>query len=119
MIHGVVAYPSIPDVPGDVDVAFIAVPATEVEAQQCGRKGIRGLVIVSAEFEELGGEGSKRQTKLLEICRSFGIRLIGPNCMGIVNTAEDVAIEWHLRDRVSTGSTDRLPVAFWCARTGG
>ena len=94
VVHGVVAYPSISDVPGEVDVAFIAVPAAEVEevAQQCGRHGVRGLVVVSAGFEEVGGEGSERQTRLLDICRSFGMRLIGPNCMGIVNTAEEVRL---------------------------
>jgi len=94
VVHGVVAYPSIADVPGEVDIAFIVVPAAAVEevAQQCGRKKVRGLVVISAGFAEVGGVGSERQARLLEICRSYGMRLIGPNCMGIANTAEDVRL---------------------------
>ena len=94
VVHGVVAYPSIEAVPGDVDVAFVVVPAAYVEeiAEQCGRKGVRGLVVISAGFREVGGEGVERQARLMEICRSHGMRVIGPNCMGIVNTAEDVRL---------------------------
>jgi acetyl coenzyme A synthetase (ADP forming)-like protein len=94
VVQGVVAYPSIEDVPEVVDVAFIVVPAVDVEeiADQCGRRGVRGLVVISAGFGEVGGEGSERQTRLLETCRQHGMRLIGPNCMGIVNTAEDVRL---------------------------
>ncbi|HET8526503.1 MAG TPA: GNAT family N-acetyltransferase [Actinomycetota bacterium] len=94
VVQGVVAYPSIEDVPGDVDVAFVVVPADGVEevARACGRKEVRGLVVISAGFSEVGGAGSKRQAALLEICRAHGIRLIGPNCMGIVNTADDVRL---------------------------
>ena len=94
VVHGVVAYPSIAEVPGEVDIAFIVVPADAVEevAQQCGRKKVRGLVVISAGFAEVGGVGSERQARLLEICRSYGMRLIGPNCMGIANTAEDVRL---------------------------
>jgi len=94
VVHGVVAYPNVEAIPGDVDIAFVAVPAIHVEeiAQQCGRKGVRGLVVISAGFAEVGDEGVQRQARLLETCRSYGMRLIGPNCMGIVNTAEDVRL---------------------------
>jgi acetate---CoA ligase (ADP-forming) len=53
---------------------------------------VRGLVVISAGFAEIGDEGAERQARLLETCRSYGMRLIGPNCMGIVNTAEDVRL---------------------------
>ena len=94
VVHGVVAYPNVEAIPGEVDVAFVAVPAIHVEeiAEQCGRKGVRGLVVISAGFSEVGEEGVQRQAKLVETCRSYGMRLIGPNCMGIVNTAEDVRL---------------------------
>jgi acetyl coenzyme A synthetase (ADP forming)-like protein len=89
IVHAVPAYPSIEDVPGPVDLAFVVVPAPLVleAAQACGRKGVRGLVVISAGFSETGGEGVERQRALVEICRANGMRLIGPNCMGVVNTA--------------------------------
>ena len=91
-VQGVKAYATIDDVPGPVDVAFIAVKAPIVSdvAEACGRKGVRGLVVISAGFAETGGEGPARQRELVEICRRWGMRLVGPNCMGVVNTDPDV-----------------------------
>ena len=93
-VQGVKAYATIEDVPGEVDVAFIAVKAPLVTdvAEACGRKGVRGLVVISAGFSEIGGEGPARQRELVAICRRWGMRLIGPNCMGVVNTDPDVAL---------------------------
>ncbi|MGZ8585674.1 MAG: GNAT family N-acetyltransferase, partial [Actinomycetota bacterium] len=87
VVHGVVAYPSVKDVPGDVDVAFIAVPAAYVPqvVRDCGEKGVRGLVVISSGFSEVGGDGPSRQEELVQISRAYGMRIIGPNCMGIVN----------------------------------
>ncbi len=94
VVQGVPAYASIRDVPGQVDLAFITVPAPLVEdvARECGEKGVRGLVVISAGFGEVGGEGPARQERLIEVCRAYGMRLIGPNCMGIVNTDEEVRL---------------------------
>ena len=80
--------------PGEVDVAFVVVPAALVSevARECGEKGVRGLVVISAGFSEIGGIGPDLQQDLVQICRAYGMRLIGPNCMGIVNTAEDVRL---------------------------
>jgi acetyl coenzyme A synthetase (ADP forming)-like protein len=88
VVHGVPAYPSIEKVPGPIDVAFIVVPAALVlqVARECGEKGVRGLVVISSGFAEVEGEGPARQRELLEVCRAYGMRIIGPNCMGIVNT---------------------------------
>ena len=93
-VQGVTAYPSVLDVPGSVDVAFVAVPATAVSevARACAEKGVRSLIVISAGFRESGGEGAKRQAELVDICRSRGMRLIGPNCMGIVNTDPNVRL---------------------------
>lgn len=94
-VQGVRAYPSVLDVPGPVDVAFVVVPAAAVleVAEECARKGVRGLVVISAGFGETGGEGRERERRLLEICRRAGMRLIGPNCMGIVNTDPEVSLD--------------------------
>ncbi len=94
VVQGVPAYASILDVPGEVDVAFVTVPAELVAgvARECGEKGVRGLVVISAGFGETGGEGPARQRELLEICRAYGMRLIGPNCMGIVNTDPEIRL---------------------------
>ncbi|MFB3737609.1 MAG: GNAT family N-acetyltransferase [Candidatus Velamenicoccus archaeovorus] len=94
VVHGVPAYPSILQVPGQIDVAFIAVPAPLVAAAatECGEKGVRGLVVISSGFGEVGGDGPARQEELIDICRRFGMRMIGPNCMGIVNTAPPIRL---------------------------
>jgi acetyl coenzyme A synthetase (ADP forming)-like protein len=91
-VQGVKAYATIEDVPGPVDVAFIAVkaPLVAAVAEACGRKGVRGLVVISAGFAETGGDGPARQSELLEICRRWGMRLVGPNCMGVLNTDPSV-----------------------------
>ena len=91
-VQGVKAYATIDDVPGSVDVAFIAVKAPLVSevAEACGRKGVRGLVVISSGFAEIGGDGPARQQELLEICRRWGMRLVGPNCMGVLNTDPNV-----------------------------
>jgi acetyl coenzyme A synthetase (ADP forming)-like protein len=93
-VQGVTAYASIADVPGPVDVAFVAVPAPLVPevARACGEHGVRGLVVITAGFAEIGGDGPALQAELMEICRAFGMRVIGPNCMGIVNTDPGVGL---------------------------
>jgi acyl-CoA synthetase (NDP forming)/RimJ/RimL family protein N-acetyltransferase len=86
-VTGVPAYPTIRDVPGPVDLAVIAVPAEAVTdvVLDCAAKGVRGLVVVSAGFAETGPEGRRRQSELVRIARSNGMRVVGPNCIGIVN----------------------------------
>jgi acyl-CoA synthetase (NDP forming) len=79
---------SIADVPGDVDLAVVAVPADAVVdvARECGEAGVRALVVLSAGFGEVGGDGVRRQQELLETCRAAGMRLVGPNCLGVIAT---------------------------------
>ncbi len=91
-IHGVMCYPSVMDIPGDVDLAVIVVPATEVLklVEECGKKSVWGVVIISAGFGESGPEGKERQRLLREKILSFGMRCIGPNCLGILNTDPEV-----------------------------
>jgi len=88
VVASVKAYPSVLDILGEVDLAVVVVPAETVHqvVEECGRKGARGIVVISAGFGESGAEGMERQERLLETARSYGMRLIGPNCMGIINT---------------------------------
>jgi acetyl coenzyme A synthetase (ADP forming)-like protein len=88
VVQSIVAYATVEEVPGPVDLAVLIVPADRVleTAEACGRKGVRALVVISGGFAETGVEGRARQDQLVRICRAAGMRLIGPNCMGIVNT---------------------------------
>jgi len=87
-IHGYKCYPSISDVPEPIDLAVIIVPAQAVPAavEECCAKGIKNLVVESAGFSETGDEGKAVQNKILSLIRENGVRLIGPNCSGIMNT---------------------------------
>ncbi len=93
-IQGRRAYGSMAEVPEPVDLAVIAVPAGQVSAvaRECGSAAARALLVISAGFAEVGAEGAGRQRELLEICREAGMRLIGPNCLGVLNTAADVRL---------------------------
>jgi acetyltransferase len=94
-VHGVRAYPSVLDIPDPVDLAIVTVPAeAALEAvEACGRKGVRGLVVITAGFREIGGPGVEREARLLELCREHGMTMIGPNCMGVINTNPDVRMD--------------------------
>jgi acetyl coenzyme A synthetase (ADP forming)-like protein len=89
VVQSVLAYPDVGKIPGPVDLAIIVVPAAEVVevARQCAEKGVRALVVISAGFAEAGSAGRARQDELVAVCRAAGIRLIGPNCMGILTTS--------------------------------
>ena len=94
IISGVTVYASIIDVPEQVDLAVIVVPAESVleAAEQCGVNGVKALVVISAGFAENSGEGASRQRDLASICRHHGMRLVGPNCMGVLNTDPDISL---------------------------
>jgi acetyl coenzyme A synthetase (ADP forming)-like protein len=88
VVQSVAAYATIADVPGPVELAVIAVPATAVVAvaRGCAAAGVRALVVLSAGFAETGPEGAARQDELVAVCRQAGMRLVGPNCLGVLNT---------------------------------
>jgi len=88
VVQSVRAYRSVAEIPGPIDLAVISVPATEVAAaaRACAARSVGALVVISAGFAESDAEGAARQRELLQICRDAGIRLVGPNCMGVVNT---------------------------------
>ena len=87
-IHSIKSYHDVADIPGPVDLAVIVVRKQFVleVVEACGRKGVKGLVIITAGFAEIGGDGVERERQLLEIVRRYGMRMVGPNCMGVLNT---------------------------------
>ncbi|OPX20775.1 MAG: acyl-CoA synthetase [Desulfobacca sp. 4484_104] len=87
-ILGLKSYASINDVPDEVDLAVIAIPASQVVAvlAECGQKGVPGVIVITAGFGEIGGEGRKNERLLVETARQYTLRLLGPNCMGIIDT---------------------------------
>lgn len=84
-ILGLAAYPDVDCVPGDIDLAVITTPAASVPGilRQCGARGIRGAVVITAGFAEVGTEGARLEAEIEAAARSGGIRFVGPNCMGI------------------------------------
>jgi acyl-CoA synthetase (NDP forming)/GNAT superfamily N-acetyltransferase len=94
-IEDITSYPSIGAVPGPVDLVVIAVPAAQVPTvlEECGQAGVGGAVILSAGFGESGPGGQEIQRGLVVTARRYGLRLIGPNCLGIANTNPAVRLE--------------------------
>jgi len=86
-ILGLTTYKSVLEVPGDIDLAVVVVPAQAVldVIEECGKKGVKYAVVISAGFKEIGGEGIERENKLVEIARKYGVRVVGPNCLGIMD----------------------------------
>lgn len=93
-ICGVRAYPSVLDIPDPVDLAVIIVPAGIVPEVlgQCGQKGIKGAIVISAGFKETGKQGAILEAQVLETARRYGIALVGPNCLGVLNTDPSVRL---------------------------
>ncbi|HET9985645.1 MAG TPA: acetate--CoA ligase family protein [Longimicrobiales bacterium] len=86
-IRSIKAYPTVCAVPDPVDLAVVCVPKEHVleVAEDCGRAGVKGLVVISAGFCEVGPEGAERERALLRVVRRHGMRMVGPNCMGVLN----------------------------------
>lgn len=91
-VCAVPCYPSVAAIPGPVDLAVIAVPKPFVleVARQCIAKGVGGMVVISAGFREVGGDGVAREAELTQLVRQHGIRMVGPNCMGVLNAEAGV-----------------------------
>jgi acetyl coenzyme A synthetase (ADP forming)-like protein len=87
-------YPSVLAIPADVDMAVIAVPAKIVVkvADECGHKGVHTLVVISDGFKEVGPDGASREKELRDIALGHGMRIVGPNCMGVINTDSSIRL---------------------------
>lgn len=102
-VCGVRAYPSISDISEKVDLAVVIVPAAAVPkvVEECGKDGVKGLVIISAGFKEVGKEGAELENKTASIVKKYSMRLIGPNCLGVINTDTNI--------RLNTSFATRMP----------
>ncbi|MFF1558755.1 GNAT family N-acetyltransferase [Streptomyces sp. NPDC058279] len=112
LLDGVRAYRSVADIGAPVDLALIAVPARRVPdaVAACGEHGVQGLVVLSAGYAESGPAGQERQRDLLRQVRSYGMRLIGPNAFGVINTAPDVELNASL---APSPATERGPIGLF------
>ena len=92
---GLKVIPTVDELPDGVDLAVVIVNAQRVldTVDACARRGIKGLVVISAGFKETGAEGRALEEALLERVRSHGMRMVGPNCLGVVNTHPDVRLD--------------------------
>ena len=96
--QGLIAYRSIREIPDELDLAILAVPAEAVldVARDCAARGVRAVVVVSGGFGEAGAHGRELQRDLVRICRAAGMRLVGPNCLGVMNTEPAVGLNASL-----------------------
>lgn len=94
-IEGFKAYPSVLDIPGSVDFAVLIIPKQFIldTLAQCNEKGIKGICIISAGFKETGAEGAALEKELLAKLQEYGMRCVGPNCLGLINTNDNVKLD--------------------------
>ncbi len=95
IIEGFQAYTSILEIPGEIDLAVIVVNAKFVlqAIDDCNKKGVKGLCIITAGFKETGKEGAALEKQLLDKVKEYGMRCVGPNCLGVLNTNKDVMMD--------------------------
>jgi acetyl coenzyme A synthetase (ADP forming)-like protein len=93
-IHSLKCYPSVLDVPDPVDLAIVSVPKKLVRkvVEECLEKGVQGLVVITAGFSETGEEGAALEREIRDLVREHRVRMIGPNCMGVINTDPEVRL---------------------------
>ncbi len=94
-IEGLTVYPSVNDLPDNVDLAIIVINSTHVldTIDQCHAKGVGGVVVISAGFKETGPEGAQLERALAEKVKAYGMRCVGPNCLGVVNTHPSIRLD--------------------------
>jgi len=100
-VAGLACYPTILDVPGDVDMAIVSVPAAHVldVLAQCGQKGVKAVVLFTAGFAEIGAEGEALQRRMAELASANDFRILGPNCLGLINLGNSVMASFaHIVD---------------------
>src|SRR6056297_4044214 len=87
-IAGAKCYKYIVDIEDPIDLAIVVFPSSvcDLALEQCGKKGVKSVIIISAGFKEIGGKGVEREQELLEIADKYDMNFIGPNCLGVINT---------------------------------
>ena len=106
-IKGIKAYKYVVDVPDNIDLAILVFPSSvcHMALEQCGQKGIKSVIIISAGFKEVGEAGLLKEKQLVEIARKYDMSLIGPNCLGVINTAPDTNLNASFaREMPETGN---------------
>ncbi len=93
-VMSVKAFPTVLDIPDPVDLSIIIVPSAQVPAtmEECAQKGIKAAIVITAGFKELGGAGVQQEQLVLKAAKDNGIRLLGPNCLGIINTSPEISL---------------------------
>ena len=93
-VLSVKCYTSVTNIPDPIDLAMIILPpkAAQASVQECIAKGVKGIVIVSAGFKEVGGEGAEIEKQIKALCKKAGVRLVGPNCLGVINPSPKVSL---------------------------
>ncbi len=107
-ILGLKAYPSVLECPDPIDLAIVLVPNKAVPAvmEQCGQRGLKGAVVITAGFREVGPQGRALEQQVVEICRRYGMRMVGPNVLGIIDTV------CKLNASFAAGMPERGKIAF-------
>lgn len=106
-IKGIKAYKYVVDVPDDIDLAILVFPSSvcHMALEQCGQKGIKSVIIISAGFKEVGEAGLKKEKQLIEIARKYDMSFIGPNCLGVINTDPETLLNASFaREMPETGN---------------
>ncbi|HAF67181.1 MAG: acetate--CoA ligase family protein [Bacillota bacterium] len=126
-VCGLKAYPSILDVGKPVDVAVLCVPAkvSVPVAEECGKAGVKHMIVITAGFKEVGPEGRELENKLVEIARKYDMRIVGPNCLGVMDThtpfnatfAKNMALEGSIAFISQSGALC-LAILDWSLKTG-
>lgn len=93
-VLGVRAFPTVLDIPDEVDLAVVLVPAIHVAGvlEEAGRKGCKAAIVISAGFKEIGGEGVELERRLQAVAQRYGMALVGPNCFGVINTDPAISL---------------------------
>src|SRR2546422_3978530 len=104
-ICGVRSYPSLQDLPESVELAVVAVPAAVVPAvtEECGKEGVKSLIIISAGFKEIGQDGAALERQVTSLAQKYSMRMVGPNCLGTINTDPEV--------RLNASFASQMPLA--------
>ena len=103
-VLSVKCYTTISNIPDPIDLAMIILPpkAALQAVKDCIAKGVKGLVIVSAGFKEVGGEGARIELEIKTLCASAGVRVVGPNCLGVINPSKNVSLNASFSARMPT-----------------
>jgi acetyltransferase len=104
-VQSVKAYPRLADIPDDVDLAVIIVPAEIVSTimEEAGQKHVKGAIVITAGFKEVGGHGIELEGNLKEVVKRYGMRLVGPNCLGVINNNEEVRMNASFATKMPKG----------------